>query len=428
MLNQNAHFLSKKQLREHVNKLNGCDENPLSTEWETIILNTFSKIGCVRYEQSFGGNKHPDLSFQSNDTSNISFLADITTVSDAGYEKDSPVKPFIDETKRILGKNGIKLGGVNCEIDSIKGKRSMLAKIPATGQFHSFFKSSDFKGFIAKIKKDPTSQQSMSFVSENVEIKFYYNPQGKYFSVRYPSYNTAHSLTNNPIYNALKSKAEQLKKSNYKGITAIFLCDGGCNLLTSQLHDWQSYNLDKIITEFFRQYSSIHFILSFTVKETASIFSRIGQKKYIEPKPFLNPVFEMPGKLPDILNKFIEYLSVPVNTIVNAAHRVSNGFEKQGNSFYGGSTVTNKSIKISSRGLLELLSERIELNKFLQDHQFAPTANRPDNRNHFALRLNEGKLISGVKLEKNSHNDDDWIIFEFGESDPSISIYKVPIE
>lgn len=217
MLNQNAHFLSKKQLREHVNKLNGCDENPLSTEWETIILNTFSKIGCVRYEQSFGGNKHPDLFFQSNDTSNISFLADITTVSDAGYEKNNPVKAFIDEAKRILKKSGVKLNGFHYKIGGVKGKRSMLSKIPATGRFHSFFKSPDFKGFISKIKKDPASQQSMCFVSENVEIRFYYNPQGKYFSGRHPSYNTAHSLTNNPVYNALKSKAQQLKKSDHNG-------------------------------------------------------------------------------------------------------------------------------------------------------------------------------------------------------------------
>lgn len=266
----------------------------------------------------------------------------------------------------------------------------------------------------------------MCFVSENVEIRFYYNPQGKYFSGRHPSYNTAHLLTNNPVYYALKSKAQQLKKSDYKGTRAIFLCDGGCNLLTSSLHDCQSYNLNAVVNEFFRQYSSIHFVLVFSVKETL-YNSLVIKQKNIEVKIFFNPIpLKSPDDLLNLLNKFIAILPIPVNTPTNATYKLSKGFEEKGNSFYGGSMITSKTIKISSRGLLELLSGRVNQNKFLQDHCFAPTPERPDNRNHFDLKLKEGKLITDVRLEKSTDKDDDWIVFEFGKPDPAIHPFVLP--
>lgn len=428
MLNQNAHFLSEKQLREHVNKLNkGCIYS-LSTEWETVILNTFSKIGHVQYEQSFGGNRFADLFFKSKDEPNISFLADITTVSDRGYEEDNPVKAFVDETERILKKNGIKLGGMHYEIESIKGKRGMKLKIPPKGQFDIFFNSFEFTDFTARIKKNPIAQHALHFISKEAEVKLFYNPQSKYISLHHASYDTAHSIKNNPVYNTLKSKAEQLKKTGYGGILAIFICDGGCSILNSNFKDWQSYNLDSIISEFYRQYSSIRFILAFTVKEMPHTFFNIKRNKIVEAKLFSNPIFEIPQTLLDNLNKFVAHLPIPVNTVINAAHKVSNRLEKQGSSFYGGSTMTSKTIKISSRGLLELLSGRIEQKKFLQDHCFIPTSERPTDRNPFDLKLNEGKLISNIWVEKSVNNDDDWIVFEFGKTDPAIFRFINPSE
>lgn len=426
MLNQNGKLLTEIQLKDHIARLNKGGKNSLPIEWEIVILNALSKLGHVRYEQSFGG-EFPDLFFSSGNMSNISFLADITTVSDEWYEESNPVRAFMKETFRILRKNNIKLDGFHYEFGSIKGKRSAKLKIPPKSRFNVFFKGSDFTAFIAKIKENPSIQHNLNFVSDEAEIGFSYNPQGKYSSGRYASYNAAHSLTDNPVYNALKTKAKQLKKSDYDGTLAIFICDGGCNLLTNSLHDWQSYSLDNVISEFFRQYSSIHFILTFAVREVPYSIFEIARQKFIEVKIFQYPTASMVSEdLLGILNKFVTYLPAPVNTAINAVHRVRNGFERQGISFYGGSTVTDKTIKISSRGLLELLSERIDQKKFLQDHQFAPTEERPDNRNFFNLRLNEGRLITNIRLEKSTDKDDDWMIFEFGEPDPALINYKYP--
>jgi hypothetical protein len=425
MLNQNAHFLSKDQLEEHVNRLNKGGKNSLSIEWEIVILNAFSKLGQVRYEQSFGGKGFPDLFFSSEDIPVISFVADIATVSDEGYEKDNPVRAFINEAFRILIKNNIKLGGFHYEIGDVKEKRGVKLKIPLKNNFDAFFKGSDFRNFITNIKGNPTSKHTLFLVSAETEVRFYYTPEGKYISGHHAAYKVAHSLTDNPVYYALKSKAQKLKKSGYNGTLAIFICDSGCNLLTSNLCDWRSYNLNNIVNEFFRQYSSISFILIFAIKETPYNFLQVRQKKFIDIKLFLNTAtFKSSENFLDIKNRLFTYLPIPVNTAINAVTRVSKGFEKQGISFYGGSMIANKTIKISSRGLLELLSGRIEQNKFLQDHQFAPSPERPNNYNPFNLKLNEGRLVTNIRLEKSTIEDDDWIIFEFGEPNPAISKYR----
>jgi hypothetical protein len=44
LINENATFLTRKQLVSHVNKLNDGD---LSAEWEVVLLNVFSKVAFI---------------------------------------------------------------------------------------------------------------------------------------------------------------------------------------------------------------------------------------------------------------------------------------------------------------------------------------------------------------------------------------------
>jgi hypothetical protein len=49
-----------------------------------------------------------------------------------------------------------------------------------------------------------------------------------------PAYNGAMTEDQNPVFNALKSKAKQLKKVRYEGPRGIILCDGGSDMIHSQ--------------------------------------------------------------------------------------------------------------------------------------------------------------------------------------------------
>ena len=48
-------------------------------------------------------------------------------------------------------------------------------------------------------------------------------------------------------------------------------------------------------------------------------------------------------------------------------------------------------------------------------------------RNPFLRNLDEGRLITKIEVEKGTPaEDDDWLIFTFGEPDPAMSPYRPP--
>jgi hypothetical protein len=54
LINENASFLTTKQLKKHVDSLNNADEHSLGAEWEVVLLNCFSKAGTVTHEPKLG--------------------------------------------------------------------------------------------------------------------------------------------------------------------------------------------------------------------------------------------------------------------------------------------------------------------------------------------------------------------------------------
>lgn len=417
IIDQNATFLSVEKLEALINRLNN---GFLDAEWEAVILNALHKMGVVKYEESLGGETYPDIYFAAKD-GKLVFVADITTVSDRNYNECNPIEEFINETIRIFKKRGIRPSGLHYEIGSTELKKGMKLKLPRRGQFHIFFKSDDFNSFIARIKESPHASHNLSVESDETSIKFIYKPDGEYITGHHAAYKISHSLTQNPIYNALKQKKDQLKRSGYTGPLGIFLCDGGCDLLTRTIRDWRSYNCNQVISEFLRQNSSISFILTLSV---------IARRRPIDAKMYINSdALPMAQDLSLFRGQLLSNLPSPVNTLINATRRVADGFEKKGESFYGGLMYKNNTIKISSRGLLELLAGIIEKDDFMKSHQFVPTDDHPHNVNLFERKLREGRLINNIHVEKSEDQDDDWLVFEFGPPDPAISkyIFKDPV-
>src|SRR6185295_18420983 len=109
MLRENSAFLSREQLDQQVTRLNSADFQPIDTEWEIAVLNAFSKFGDVRHEPPLDGTSRLDLLFTAHDGSQL--LADVTSVSDEGFEDKSPVKAFYVELQERLRKAGLLYRG-----------------------------------------------------------------------------------------------------------------------------------------------------------------------------------------------------------------------------------------------------------------------------------------------------------------------------
>lgn len=70
------------------------------------------------------------------------------------------------------------------------------------------------------------------------------------------------------------------------------------------------------------------------------------------------------------INKLTNVLPKPINDARNAINHLRSKRWNEGLSFYGGSTMTKNTVRISSRGLHELLAGRVEQKKYLEDHQY----------------------------------------------------------
>lgn len=98
MINENAKILSVDQLNKHVRGLNNANESSFSFEWEVALIYAFNKLGNVIHEPSFSETTRKiDLYFTWDFEHKHSFIADIATVSDIGYEAKNPKEYFIEQ-------------------------------------------------------------------------------------------------------------------------------------------------------------------------------------------------------------------------------------------------------------------------------------------------------------------------------------------
>lgn len=347
MINENARILSKDQLDKHIRNLNKADDKSLGYEWEVALLYAFSQLGIVIHEPHLGGTSKIDLQFITNHKPSKSLIADITTVSDKGYEVENPQEDLINEFLRIIRKHKLRSVHFSMEIEGEhvgpfrNGK--MKLKLPLKGKLQNIF-DEKFHSFLKTISQKPYDIHSFVKKTNSIDISINYDPkQNDGFNWSHPSYTTAYSLEKNPVYNALKDKASQLKKTNYDGPISIILCDGGCRLLKDIGHKMLNYDLRDIIQHFLSKNSSISFVLTFVVERAVNQFKPMGDP-YIKIRMFPNiSVFENVDKnLLACINNVGKMLPKPVTDAMNATNRLKGGKRNEGLTFYGGWKMTKK--------------------------------------------------------------------------------------
>ncbi len=426
ILDENSKFLSHKHMSKHVNLLNRADEDSINFVWEVVLLNALSKLGNVVHEPDLGGTSHIDILFSLYSNPDISFIADIATVSDKGLEQENPVGDFVKELNKQIKKFDLSphrfFWILNGEPEGQYGDRKMKLKIPKRSDFKSFF-DGDFKAFLIKVRRNPDYKERYIKKTDLLDIVISYDPSLKGQWGNYPCYQKAHSLTKNPIYNNLKRKTVQLKKTEFEGPKIIILCDGDCEGLRSISNSNFNFGTLEIINNFLKENSSISAVITIHIERSLIPFYGIGspliRTNFIENLDSTNP---LNIKLLSRLHYLPQFLPKPVDDVRNAINRLKDKeYRKEGVSFYGGFSVTHKSIRISSRALLELLSGRKDFEEFQKDHSwFGASGKEQKTPNYFERKLREGRLFSNIYLEKSNEEDDDWITFEFGDPDPAI--------
>jgi len=418
MLDENASFMTLKQTERHVAALNRADPKSLDTEWEVVVLNAFSRIGKVRHEVDFGGPTRADLHFRSAADPAAEFVADVATVTDAGYEDDNPLRAFGEELVRVIRKARLEPNRFSYEVlgrheGEYRDSKVKLA-LPGRAELATVLRGLD--GFFDAIRASPESRASHVLQPEKLGISVTYDPRQPYMGGSYPSYTVVYSLTRNPVYNTLKRKADQLKKTGFAGCKGIILCDGGCDLLREKYRGSTSFLLPDVVNEFLRQQTSIAFVLVVTFAESQPMRSRRRDVR-LWVRPFCRQSFVTDNAvLAAALGDAAMRLPQPVENAINAFHLLQSKERKMGRR-EGSLTLTGDSIEISARSLLEMLAGQITPDQFF--------AGFSSNRNEFSEMLRKGRLIDAITIREGSPDlDDDLVTLHFSPPDPAVTKFR----
>jgi hypothetical protein len=429
ILNDNASFLSKEHLVNHVHRLNGGDDDPLGAEWEVVTLNAFSKRGRLKHEEQFGSHKKPDLSFYMNGSSLPEFIADVRALSDAGLHEENPVADFRRQLNQRLRSRGIKEGGCHLEIESLDGipqpgKKLKLA-LPEKRSIGNVIKSR-LTAFIDEVASHPSLARTIVLNDSEIKIKATFDPKARFVFSLHPAYTVAYNDTKNPVANALESKVKQLKNSNFSGPRGVILCDGGCTVMQPGFNAGVSFSLSQLIDRFFRRNRSVSFVLTLTAIE-APRNSRPNVESRIVGTLFTNPGAKTPvsRKSEDILRTIGQYFPKPVRCATTAQSLINKKQLQVGLSYIAGYSMRGLEIKIPSRSLVSLMAGSPPPNWAINK---VPTVGEfhPDVTQFFKRNFEQGRTIQSIRVDRDDSYDDDWVVVTFSEPDPALSPYVMP--
>ena len=416
-------FLPRGKLGGIVDRLNLQSVQALDAEWELAILFALRGSGCIKYEPNLGGPSKIDILFRDNQDTYSEFLADVTCVSEEGLNKQNP-SDFLQvefiRLMRALGHSGngchLQIGGEN---KGVYPDQWVRLKLPGNKDITAIFEK-ELPTFQSEIASNPAIKRTLPIKTDRMDVLITYDPRSWAFGWGHASYDVPYSLTRNPVRNALKRKIGQLERSGYSGVKGIFLCDGGCSVLKRTTQSISGFSLTAILKDFMREHTAISFVITLLSERRSSTYQLTGtltvnpEAKHKPKEPLLDILREIPKELP-----------VPVSDSKNARNWLGRGMD-EGKSFFGGLRMDSQTVRISSRTLHELLAGRIDQRRFLEGHGFVPSEGQSSASNPFATKLDQGRLISEVTVEKMENHDDDWITIHFGEEDAAISKFRKP--
>lgn len=421
-LDESESYLNHKQRENTCNLLNTVRPDYLAIEWEQIILNAASKIGRIQHEPAFGGLTKPDLLLE---VPGLRFIADVTAVSDRGFQKSNPTDALDEEFRRQLRKHKLSGGGFDIQIDA--HPRSVYRdspdkpglKLPKISAFHTKIFTADFRRFLENVRKNPEQSHHLDAVHSDTGVHFSYHPARRGTnSSSHLSFDFANVIDQNPVYNALRAKADQLRNTKFIGVKGIFLCDGNCRMLGSTSANWAAYQCQEVIWHFLKQHQSIAFVVTVVVREVAIGGTFHNIQRYIEPKLYLNPQWQsQQSALQKTLLELLTHLPPLEQSPVNALNELKGRKEPWGR--YQGRLTVSDGITMSARMLLEILSGERTIEDFENEYRMRR------EENPFRRKLFEGRLITEVNIERLPIHDDDRVTIRFGKIDPAIHVFQL---
>ncbi|WP_160288086.1 hypothetical protein [Pseudomonas knackmussii] len=423
-LNELRNVLDQETIGRLAARLNRAGKDRVAAMWELVVLHGLSKCGALQSEVALPSGRQPDIFFEQGA---LRLTADITAISDEGLDNNNPYQELSELIEAAKDKLKLPKGGLDLRIRSKReitkrGTRTSLL-LPPRNRLQEFVNQELLPEFRAQIAvgKRPLS---ISITDDDVSLDITVDPEkSPYSTVGFTTYDLPEIKDRNPLYHALKAKAGQLSGAN--GITGVIVGDGDCVALSGRATTWQALSSGQIVAEFFRQFSSVNFVLLLSVREAprgwplthpaelqndASLFVRDG----CEARPVLFTLFQA----------MIEHFPKPVMMPVNGTLRALEPHYDPGH--HGGFSMPSSNVvRLSLREFTEIFAGL----RTLQDNgatnvEAARKLPQELNPVHAMVLSNlmDGRLPEAIEVIKTGEDDnDDWVEIRFGEIDPAIA-------
>ena len=435
MVDEISDIITRNQLKNLVNRLNLPSSQAVDAEYELAVLLSLSKLGSISHEPDLGGSSRADVLFRVTDGESDEFVADITCISQQGLSDRQPLHFLETEFGRLIESHGIKFRGFHFQIaHSEDGSfydddRKVTLKIPGNNEITRIFMA-EIPAIAQTILQARNEKHKFPICKAGLEVEITYDPDGIFLGGGHRVVDVPLSLEHNPVFQRLENKSEQLEKTGYSGIRGVFLCDSGSRIVQGKFHP-EPYSLENILEFFFKKHREISFVCmlySAQYQKQQSERSERQRSYRITGDFFTNPSAVQPisDKLKDLIRNLPHNLPNAESDGRNAQNWIAAYPKPYGRSFIGGLEMTGHSVKLSARALQELLAGHLDQEEFMKVHGFVPNEFEQVAHNPFEKELAMGRLITHVEVSSAPGADDDWVIFHFGESDPAISIIRMP--
>lgn len=381
--------------------------------YELMVIHGLIQEGSVAVEAEQVNGKYPDIEY---DGQGMSFVADVTTVSDAGLDKRNPYEDLSNLVESLKNKLGLPIGGVDIRIGSSRerkdhGEQTVL-QMPDRSSLGQFFKAA----IEPEIREQHRAGQSpirVDIVDQETEISISIDPaRGPYSSGGYASYDRPSIKNRNPYYKALRSKVPQLK--GLDAVTGIIICDADCATMADGGFGSRVDLMDTLTRDFLRQNSSIDFVFAISVREEMRGWHPAeGYDRRMYAMLRTQDTLGAVGDLERTFRSMMQHFPHPRDMPVNAARRaIEAGY---GWGHHGGFKMSGETIRLSSRMIMEVLTGQLSVDRMSEMQRGNP----------FQLPFANGRLPTKIELIPGGEDEnDDWIEFSFGDCDAAITPFR----
>jgi len=397
--------LTINQHSDLVRKLNRRNPQRLAAMWEAVVLTCFTDLPGFMHEEPLENGRKPDFQFRLSDTG-AHVVGDITSVSDKRSKKDNPIEFFIEDIGRIAEKQGSDRSQFHVQVNAKNvgdySKRRVILKLPK-GQDNRRFLKEELRPYIIERLNAEDYGHKKVFNSGEYDVEVTFQPKSQLASYSYPNFTSVIHIDKNPVWNALKDKAEQLRSAPAGALRVLILCDGGC----AAMHDRglsSSIGGEKIVREFLKRKTGIDIVITMTVKDERKLTGqfRIAHEWSWLQSDAINSAAAT--ELQQVINTFKNRVPKPVSNAESAVKSCL--IIDYGIGAWGGYKMAGNKIEISARALQRVLSGEVSIEEFNNDHGWL-------KENPFARALSSGQTISNISMACEDEGDDDYIEIAF---------------